>query len=216
MAYTKHLPKVLSEEEVGDIVESIQKSKSYAQTPMGDFLKCRDITIILLMFYCGLRPAECLELKWEDLDFAKRLIKVRPYINHQRKNDLPAIMTIPAERIIKRYKEAFAKIGVRSEFMFPSVWTWRPLRSDSFAKRYLNILKEAGMANVEYYTTSGQPKYSTRLYDLRHSFATKIYKKTGSEIAVSRLCRHTQVQSASIYTHLNFEDKKQIADNVFN
>lgn len=215
MAYSKHFPKVFTEDEITLIVEHILQCKSYSQTQGGDFLRWRDLTAIELMYYAGLRPAECLQLRWDDLDFEKELIYVRPYINHHRKNDLPAVMTKPAKKILERYKEKLNEMNINNAFLFPSFWTWKPITTSAMNKKFLVLCREIGLVKVEYYTARGQPKYSVNLYCLRHSFATRIYKRTGSEIAVSRLCRHTQVQSASIYTHLNFDDKKQIAAAVF-
>lgn len=214
MPYTKHFPKVFTEDEIGLIVHHILNSEEYIPSKSGEYLRWRDITCIELMFYCGLRPAECLQLKWEDVDFDAELISVRPYIN-KRKNDLPAILTHPAKKILLKYKEKLKELKIDSEWLFPSFWTWEPLTTGAMNRRFFNICKELGFVQMKYRDASGRPKYQVNLYCLRHSFCTKIYKKTRSEIAVSRLARHTQVQSASIYTHLNFDDKKDIAQEVF-
>jgi len=215
MPYTKHLPKIFTEEEISLIADTIMNSPNYLNNEAGDFLRWRDITAIELMFYCGLRPYEALQLKWEDIDFEKDLIYVRPYIN-KIKNDLPAILTIPAKKILIKYKQKLEEFNMNNPWLFPSFWSWTPICSGTMNRRFLNACKEAGIAHIEYYRDSGQPKYNIHLYCLRHSFATKIYKATHSEIAVARLCRHTKVESASVYTHLDFDDKQQIADSVFN
>lgn len=214
MPYTKHMPKIFSEEEISLIADVILNREEYSPNDAGEFLKWRDLTTIELMYYCGLRPSECLQLKWRDIDFEKKLIYVRPYIN-KRKNDLPAILTSPAEKILHRYKQKLNELKINYEWLFPSFWTWEPISTGAMNRIFLNICKEAGFAKLEYRTARGQPKYSVNLYCLRHSFCTRIYKKTGSEIAVARLARHTKVESASIYTHLNYEDKQEIAARVF-
>lgn len=216
MVYSKHLPKVLGEEDLNKIIETISKSSTYLKNNYGDYLKHRDSVAILLCFWSGLRPAECLELKWSDVDFEKRLIYVRPYVNHKRKNDLPAVLTKPAEEILRKYKEVMGGIGINSEFLFPSIWTLKPITSHAFGKRFRLILQEAGLNQVEYYNASGYPKYSCSMYDLRHSYCSHVYKATHSEIAVARLARHTRVASADIYVHLNTEEKIKLADYVFN
>lgn len=213
--YTRHLPKILTEDEIGLIHQTILNSDSYHHNKVGDFLRWRDITAIELMYYTGLRPAECLQLKWCDLDFENELIAVRPYIN-KRKNDLPAILTNPAKRILMRYKQKLLELNINNEWLFPSFWTTEPIQVCSMGKKFLKICQECGLAQFERHNQNGKPIYSVSLYSLRHSFCTRIYKATGSEIAVSRLARHTQVQSASIYTHLNFDDKREIANRVFN
>jgi integrase len=217
MPYSKHLPKILTDDDITLIVQTIFDSNNYSTNQIGEFLKWRDATYIEFLFYTGLRPIEGLQLRWDDIDLEKNLIYVRPYENHKRKNDLPAILTTPARKILSKYQNEFLKCPIKSEFIFPSIPLGKPMATCTMERRFLDICKHAGLAKIEYNRPSdGKPRYSISLYCLRHSFCTKIYKKTGSEIAVARLARHTQVQSASIYTHLNFEDKKHIADFVFN
>ena len=156
-----------------------------------------------------------MQLKWRDLNFESELIAVRPYLN-KRKNDLPAIFTKPAQGVITRYKQKLLELGTSNEWIFPSMWTAEPITVCAMGKKFLKICQECGLAQFDRHDQRGKPKYSLSLYSLRHSFCTRVYKITGSEIAVSRLARHTQVQSASIYTHLNFDDKREIANLVFN
>ena len=212
--YTKHLPKIFTEEEFEKIIEHILNKKDRPNTQMAEFIRWRDAIAIAIMYYCGLRPAEALELQWKDIDFKEGLIYVRPYIN-KRKNDLPAIITPPAEQSLKEYKKAISKIGIKTDFLFPSLWTWEPIRTNSFGRKFNHYLKEMKLVDVEYYTKQGLPKYSRDLYSLRHSFGTKVFKKTGSELSTSRMLRHTQVASASVYTHLDTDYKKKIAQEVF-
>lgn len=214
MPYTKHFPRIFSEEEIEEVRRKIFISENYLPNVPGEMKRWRDATAIQLMFYCGLRPSECMQLKWDDIDFSKNLIHVRPYLN-KIKNDLPAILTSPAKRILKSYYEKIKELNFQNEWLFPSFWTQKPLSVGAMNRIFLNICKETDFAKIEYRRATGQPKYSVNLYCLRHSFCTKIYKKTRSEIAVARLARHTQVQSASIYTHLNYDDKFEIAQNVF-
>jgi|GEM_PF-5517505 len=210
----RHFPKIVTEDELSKIIDAINKSASYWQNKMGDYNRERDKAIILLMYYCGLRPLETLVLSWRDVDYEKDLIYVRPYYNKER-NDTPAILTAPGKRILLKYQEVLKQLDINSEFVFPSMLTGVPLTSDSFAKRFQKIVKEAGISKIDFYTAYGRPVYSVHPYTLRHSFCTKIYKKTHSEEAVTQLARHVRPESAHVYIHLDTDDKKKIADEVF-
>lgn len=214
MRRIRRSPKNISEEDVIKIVENIFNTERYMNTKLGDFLRLRDAYAWLLINNAGLRPSECLNLQWSDIDFEKRQIKVSPYWNKQR-IDLPAVLTIPAERLIKEYRDKLKKLGIMSSYLFPSTANWSALSPARFARIILIAAKECGVAKVEWITESGQPKYNIRPYTGRHNYLTKVYKATGSEIAVMKLARHLNQQSAQFYVHLDDDDKKALADAIF-
>lgn len=209
----RRVPKVVNEDMLGEILEAIDKMPSM-DAAFGRMIKLRDKTAICLMFYCGLRPLECLSLKVSDIDFDHFKLNIRPYFNKER-NDTPAVLTEPAKKILLKYLDETARLGMQLVYLFPSLWTWKPITRDAFGKRFQMIMKEAGINEVEYYDECGMPKYKYNLYTMRHSFCTQVYKKTGSEEAVTQLARHTKPESAHVYIHLDFDAKKQIADKVF-
>lgn len=214
MAQIRRIPKLINEEHLKQVLQTISSGSNYQKNKLGEFLRWRDSTAICLMSMCGLRPAECLMLKWEDVDFNSRLIKINAYHNKER-NNMPAILTKPAILILENYKKAIDNFNIKCDFLFPSVWTWQPITVDAFGKRFQSLCKEAGLLNLEYYTESGRPVYNFNLYSMRHAFCTKIYKATKSEEAVTQLARHLRPESAHVYIHLNTDDKKEIADKVF-
>lgn len=214
MRYIRRTPKIVTEEDLDKILKAI-KGTPYTYTPMGEYNRLRDKTIILLMYYCGLRPAECLQLKWEDVDFEKELIYVVPYLNKER-DDTPAILTSQGKEALKDYFKQVREINVPlTDFVFPSIITGKSLNTDTFAKKFQRYLRDAGLCKFEYYDQNGRPRYRFNPYSLRHSFATKIYNKTDDLEAVKSLMRHKNLESSNIYVHLDFEKKKEIAKRVF-
>lgn len=211
---TKRYPKPLNDNEVMMIADTIRNSRRYIKNRLGEFLRLRDSTAWLLMNYAGLRPGECLKLKWTDIDFNKRMIRLSPYWNKVR-IDIPAMLTKPAERLIINYRKQLEEIGILCIYLFPSVQSWQPLTTERYGDVIRNAGKECGIAEVDWYTESGQPKYNLRPYSARHNFLTRVYKATGSEIAVMKLGRHLSQESAQFYVHLNDEDKLKIADEIF-
>lgn len=210
----RHSPQPLSEDDTLKIANTILNSPNYAPTPKGDFLRLRDCYAWLIINNLGLRPKECFQLRWADIDFDKRLIRLSPYWNKQRL-DIPAILTKPAMLLLKEYKEKLNKIGFICEYLFPSCESWMPLSTAHYAKRFLQAAKECGVAKIDWYTEAGQPKYNVRPYTGRHNFCTKIWKSTHSEIAVMKLARHLNQESAQFYVHLDDGDKTKLADEVF-
>lgn len=214
MRATKRTPKPLSDEEVKLIADTILNSHSYMPTKQGDYLKLRDSTVWRLANAVGGRPKEILGMKWSDLDFDKRTIKLGIFSNKER-NDTPITLTKPAMQILIDYRMELERLGFICEYIFPSTESWQPITSQNYARRFLQACKEAGLAKIEYFTTSGQPKYNIRPYTARHNFCTKVYKKTHSERAVQELARHKSPESSRVYIHLDNDDKANIADSIF-
>ena len=210
----KRSPQPLSEEDTIKIANTILNSDRYMPSKQGEFLRLRDCYAWLILNALGLRPKECLQLKWEDIDFDRRIVKLSPYWNKQRL-DIPAVLTRPAMNLIVEYRMKLEKLGILTEFLFPSTLTWQPLSTDHYAKRFLQAAKEAGVAKIEWFTEAGQPKYNVRPYTGRHNFCTKVWKSTHSEIAVMKLARHLNQESAQFYVHLDDGDKQKLADQIF-
>lgn len=211
---TKRFPKPLNDDEIVLIADSMLHMNDYMNSKLSQFIKYRNYTAWLLMNYAGLRPGECLKLRWQDINFEKRRIQLSPYWNKVR-IDIPAILTKPAERIIISYRKELQKIGIFSIYMFPSVSSWEPLSTDRFGDIVRKAALSCGVAHIDWFTEAGQPKYNVKPYSGRHNFCTKIWKKTHSELAVMNLARHTNQESAQFYVHLDSDDKTKIADSVF-
>lgn len=212
----KHSPEVMAEIDVLKIADTIMQSQSYMPTVQGEFLRLRDAYAWLVINSLGLRPKECLSLKWSDIDFKNRLVKVSPYYNKARV-DFPATLTKPAIEYIEEYTNKLndLKLNLSTEYLFPSVLTWQPMSSGNYARRFLAAAKEAGIAKISWYTESGQPKYNIRPYTGRHNFCTKIWRVTHDTTSVQKLARHKKLESSQAYIHLSNEDKMEIADEVF-
>jgi len=208
------MPKLISEEQLNSVIQTIEKGELYQKNAIGNFLKWRDSTAILLLYFAVLRPAEALMLKWEDIDFDKNLLYVKPYYNKER-NDMPAILTERAKAILQEYKIHFDNFCPQCLYLFPSTTTLEPITTSAFGKRFQGVCREAGLLQLQYYNNYGKPVYNLRLYSMRHAACTKIYKKTHSEEAVTQLARHLRPESAHVYIHLNYEDKKELIESIW-
>ena len=213
-ARERRFPKIIREDEVQRIIDTIATSRMYANNKCGLFLRCRDIACIKLLMQLGLRPLECINLRWEDIDFERRLVYIDPMSNKVR-NNMPAVLTKPAEETIQKYKRALQELQINSEYLFPSYWTWKPITRAGFADRFRKILKETGILKFDHYDAGGKPKYNYNMYFGRHKFATQVYVATNDPIAVKEMCRHTSLISSQFYVHLNEPQRINIADRVF-
>lgn len=211
----KRIKKLLTEAELGKIINVILTSTTYAlQNPLGEFIRHRDKTCHILRAYCGLRPGEALNLRWEDIDFEKKEIRLQPYFNKQ-KIDLPATLTAPAERALVAYKNFLDVIGFHSTFLFPGTQSLQPMTVCGLRRRWRKACREAGINKVNFYDEKGAPRYDFNLYSGRIFFGSSIYKKTHSEKATQLLLRQLSMRSVEPYILPDQRDKQAIADKVF-
>ena len=196
------------------IVTTIANSNRYNRRGAGKFLRLRDAAIQLILFYTGMRPGECLNLKWSDINFQTRMISVNPMHNKER-NAMPVVITKPALQGLKYYKEEMDQMNLKSEYAFPSLWTWRPMTVDAMGKRFRLILKEAGLNMVSWYSDLGVAHHTYNMYSYRRTFGTKAYIKTNDTLAVMKLLRLTTPSAVPKYVIFNDEQRIDLADKIF-
>ena len=175
----KSLPDFLSVEEVDALFNSISENDCY---------ELRDKTIFELLYSCGLRISEAIELKFFDIDFEDKLIKVTGKGNKERFVPVGA----RAVRLMKLYLE-------RS----------RELILGSRESEYLFISKKGSMLNrksvcrlLKGYVSRTTIKKNITPHTLRHSFATHLIENGADLRAVQELLGHIDISTTQIYTHL--------------
>lgn len=186
----------------------------YTKRGHGKYLRLRDAMIQILLHHTGLRPGEGLPLRWTDIRWDDRMIDIDPMHNKQR-NGMPAVIPDTAFEALKNYKKELEKMDVISPFLFPAVWTWAPLTTDSAGKRFRLLAEEAGINKIEFYTSDGQPRYNYHLYTHRKSFATKVYNETNDTLSVMKMIRNLTTSSIPQYVAFNEENRKQLANRIF-
>ncbi len=113
----KHLPVILSEEEISAIIKATRN------------LKHR--TIIMVIYSAGLRLSELLNLKIDDIDFERMLIHV---VSGKGKKDRYTILSERLTEVLKRYVYAYQP----SKYLFEGQYGGR-----YSAKSVQNIVKKA-------------------------------------------------------------------------
>lgn len=148
--------------------------------------------IIELLLLTGARKSEVTGLRWNELDFDKRLWTLPAVRNKSKK-----IKVVPLS------KEAIAVLdrnkGNDSKYVFPSPKTGRPL-SDIY-DTWESIRVEAGMPEL-------------RIHDLRHSFASFLVNSGRSLYEVQKLLGHSQLSTTQRYAHLSEETLQDAAEIV--
>lgn len=168
---------------------------------------------ILISMYSGMRIGEICALRWRDIDFENKSIKVthnvqRIYVN---KNDTKIILTspktkksireIPLAKILyenlrelsKKYsKEAFILTGREDRLIEPLGYRYT----------YRRLLRRC---NIKY----------KKFHCLRHTFATKCVRVGMDVKSLSEILGHSNVSvTLGIYVHSSYVIKKKYIDKL--
>lgn len=168
---------------------------------------------ILISIYTGMRIGEICALKWEDIDFGKKLINVnktlqRVYIEKkktkviitppktktsERKIPIPSILYNELKKLSTLYdKQAYVITGNVEKYMEPR----------TYQSVYKKVLKEKRI------------KYRN-FHCLRHTFATRCIR-VGMDIkSLSEVLGHSDVNiTLNRYVHSSYDSKKKFMEKL--
>lgn len=186
----KHLPDILSVEEIDNLISAIDRSTREGQ---------RNCAILETLYSCGLRVSELCNLKISDLYLNDGFIKVEGKGSKQR---LVPISPRAIEEI-KNYfitrNEGLIKPGYE-DFLFISKFGKNISRIMVF-----HIIKElADKIGL---------KKNISPHTFRHSFATHLLEGGANLRAIQSMLGHESIGTTEIYTHI---DRRKLRDEIIN
>jgi len=166
---SKTLPKVLSLEEISRILDNTHNIKHK--------------TILSVIYGCGLRISECVNLKIEDIDSSHMRVWVR---NAKGKKDR---ITLLSPSLLEQLR-AYYKIYKPKEWLFEGVGG-KPYSVSSIRQVFNRSKKKAGV-NIP-----------ATVHTLRHSFATHLLDSGTNLRYIQKLLGHNSSKTTEIYTHVS-------------
>lgn len=159
-----------------------------------DFKGVRDELIIEFLYHTGIRKAELISLKAQNVDLYKKQIKVLG------KRDKERVIPINDMLIskIKNYLKLISDNGISLQDSFFVKMDGKSL----YPKLVYNV--------VNYYLSFITDKSKKSPHMLRHSFATHLLQN-GAEInSVKEMLGHSSLSSTQVYTHADIEQLKKV------
>jgi len=188
-----------------------REMKTLTAEQLQSFLREAKESGVYEMYYIelatGLRRGELLGLKWEDIDLANKVIRVRRQVARingeiveaplKTKNSYRTIsIGEDAVGILKQQKEKS-----HSEYVFPSP-AGGPISPDSVLHMLHRVLKRAALPKV-------------RFHDLRHTFATLALQNGVDIKTVSGMLGHYSAGfTLDTYAHVTTTAQRQAADTM--
>jgi len=177
----KTLPDILSIKEIKSMIEFTSNAKHKL--------------VIKILYGCGLRVNEIVNIKTNDLDFEENLIKIR-----LSKGKKDRFVKIPNS--VKDELKNYSNLN-NSEYLFESNRGGR-LTKKTIAKIVQNSAKKAGIKK--------------RVYPhlLRHSFATHLLENGTDLRIIQKLLGHSDIKTTQIYTQISQASIKNIKSPLDN
>lgn len=163
-----------------------------------DFEGKRDKLIIDLLYATGMRRAELIELKMENVDLYANTIKVLGKRNKER--IIPILPEISSQ--VKLYLDERSGLEVIQE---PSLFFLTKLGNK------LNISLVYRLINGYFSGVSEKVKKSPHI--IRHSFATHLLNNGADINSVKDLLGHATLASTQVYTHNSLAELKKVHAN---
>lgn len=182
----RRLPQTLDADQMGRLLE----------IPAGGALVARDRAIMELLYSSGLRLAELIGLKLDEIDFADRTVRVLGKGNKAR--------IVPVGR--KAIEALRAWLKERGGLAKPDEQAF-------FVGRNGRPLSPRGVqARVAYWARMQGLGQHVHPHLFRHSFASHLLESSGELRGVQELLGHADISSTQIYTHLDFQHLARIYD----
>ncbi|WP_235303589.1 site-specific tyrosine recombinase XerD [Phocaeicola barnesiae] len=176
----KHLPDVLTVEEIDALIGSIDRSTREGQ---------RNCAILETLYSCGLRVSELCNLKFSDLYLKEGFIKVEGKGNKQRLVPISPRAIKELENYFPVRGESLVKPGYE-DFVFISRFGKNISRIMVF-----HIIKElADLIGL---------KKQISPHTFRHSFATHLLEGGANLRAIQCMLGHESIGTTEIYTHID-------------
>lgn len=184
----RHLPEVLTVDEIDRMVDSIDMTKAEGQ---------RNRAIIETLYGCGLRVSELCELELDNINFPDRMLMVTGKGNKQRL--VPMSQTSIDE--IGLWLDDRARLDIKRGEE-PKVFLNRRGRRLTRVMIYYIVRDLALMAGV---------RKPISPHTLRHSFATHLLEGGANLRAIQQMLGHESIATTELYLHL---DKSQLREEI--
>ncbi|MBQ5404265.1 MAG: tyrosine recombinase [Bacteroidales bacterium] len=177
------LPTVLTVEEINALEKAVDLSSYEGE---------RNRAIIEMLFSCGLRVSELINLKIQDINFEHRFVKITGKGNKTRFVPISSI----ALEYIGYYNEKMRCHLIINKENKDYLFLNRRARKLSRVMIFTIIKRLCEKANINKHVSP---------HTLRHSFATHLVRGGANLRAVQEMLGHESIQTTEIYTHLDDE-----------
>jgi integron integrase len=219
--------------EVGELEGLVRARRSETLPVVMTVAEVRDVLeqltgemwlIASLLYGCGLRLMECLQLRVKDLDFSRGEVTIHQTKGRKsRVTVLPALLTAPLRKHLRAVKlvhdrdlaDGWGRVVLPAaldrkypcapadwcwQWVFPQATRWKNTKTGEQGRHHVHetLVQRAVKAAV---IRAGVPKH-VGCHTFRHSFATHLLEAGYDIRTIQELLGHRDVRTTMIYTHV--------------
>jgi integrase/recombinase XerC len=184
----KHLPVVVEDEKLSAMLNDLDIFTN-------DFAGVRDKLIVEILFGTGIRLAELVGLKEQDVNFYDGMIKVLGKRNKER--------IIPINNELKILLQRYSELKKSENFDNNSLTLIVTNKGTEAYPKFIYLIVQRYLSHI-----STQDKKSPHV--LRHTFATSLLNRGADLNAIKELLGHANLSATQVYTHNSVERLKSI------
>ena len=185
---SKKIPKVLNVDEIDKLLNiKLENEFDY-----------RNKAMLELMYACGLRVSEIVELKLTDIDLVNSIVKVFGKGSKERIIPIGEYANAALAIYINHYRDLLLKNKI-SDYLFINNQGNKMSRV-GFFKMLKNLALKEGI------------KRDFSPHTLRHSFATHLLDSGADLRSIQELLGHSSISTTQIYTHVSKENIRKDYD----
>ncbi|MGE5795892.1 MAG: site-specific tyrosine recombinase XerD [Ignavibacteria bacterium] len=185
---SKRLPEVLSIPEVDKIL---------SKPDAGDKLGLRDKALLELLYACGTRVSEMINLQLSDLFFQEEIIRVFGKGSKERLVPIGSSAIRWVNTYLKRSRPLLEKKMKSGNYLFLN-------------NRGTKLSRMGAWKIIDRYAREAKIMKEVHPHTFRHSFATHLLEGGADLRAVQEMLGHADISSTQIYTHIDREYIKQV------
>jgi len=174
------IPRFLKQDEVDRLLAAIPATGALGQ---------RDRALFELIYSCGLRVSEAIDLTVDRISLAEKVVRVLGKGSRERIVPLGGRAKRELEAYLRAVRPGLLRKGRATDWLFLGRGG-RRLSRKTVWKTYARLAAGAGLG-------------STKVHALRHSFATHLLQGGADLRAVQELLGHADIGTTQIYTHVS-------------
>ena len=158
----------------------------------------RDKTMFTMMYACGLRVSEVVNMKWDDVDLHEKIVRITGKGNKQRL--VPFFSS--CKRLLENYKVRYWNVKVKE-----GTYVFISNRGSQMTSRGIQYVMQKHADAIGFHMR-------VHPHMLRHSFATHLLDNGADIRIVQELLGHASLSTTQIYTHVSSKRLQEVYESA--